>query len=314
MSRAEFQAGFTLVELLIAMALTLTIVGTVLAVVVPAQRAFAVQPEAADVQQRVRVAVERLSRAVRTAGLRTPITHGVMDVLLAPVLPYRIGAAASDAAAGVYFRPGVLSLVSLRLDPATGLAVRVSRTYFLRTTGPDASHLMEYDGEAATFPVLDHVVGLGFELLGDPLPPVLIVDPSGEAAPRASYGPHPPPVGRDDPADDWGVGENCGWAVVDGAHRSRLAVLSEKPELVPLSAGAVIDGPWCPSAADPDRFDADLLRVRTVRVRVRIQAGRAFRGARGPLFVNPGTATANRYVPDEEVQLDVSPRSLTSAY
>src|SRR5688572_7564184 len=279
--RAVFPAGFTLVELLIAMALTLTIVGTVLAVVVPAQHAFAVQPESADVQQRVRVAIDRLSSEVRAAGVRTPTTAGILDVLLAPVLPYRVDAAASDAAAGVYFRPGVLSLVSLRLDPTTGVPTRVSRTYFLRSTGPDASHLMEYDGEGATFPVLDHVVGLGFELLGDPLPPVLIVDPSGKAAPRSSYGPQPPPVGRDDPADDWGVGENCGWALVDGAHRSRLAVLSEESGLAPLAAGEMTDGPWCPSAAHPEKFDVDLLRVRTVRVRVRIQAGRPFRGPRG---------------------------------
>ena len=33
-----------------------------------------------------------------------------------------------------------------------------------------------------------------------------------------------------------------------------------------LTAGQLTDGPWCPNATSTNRFDADLLRIRKVRV------------------------------------------------
>jgi hypothetical protein len=72
----------------------------------------------------------------------------------------------------------------------------------------------------------------------------------------------------------------------------------------------LVDGPWCPDAGHPDRFDEDLLRIRRVRVRLRVQAPRAFRGPQGTLFMRGGDARAGRYVPDQEVRFDVAPRNM----
>jgi hypothetical protein len=72
------------------------------------------------------------------------------------------------------------------------------------------------------------------------------------------------------------------------------------------------DGPWCPDGLAPNRFDADLFRVRKIRVTVRVQSALAsLRGPAGTLFLKGGTArTGYRYVPDLEVQFDVTPRNL----
>jgi hypothetical protein len=76
------------------------------------------------------------------------------------------------------------------------------------------------------------------------------------------------------------------------------------------------DGPWCPDAASPNRYDADLLRIRKVRVGIRLQTGNAsLRGllTSGPdaLFIKPGTAiSAAQTVVDQSIRFDISPRNL----
>jgi hypothetical protein len=79
---------------------------------------------------------------------------------------------------------------------------------------------------------------------------------------------------------------------------------------LPLPAFA--DGPWCPDAASSNRYDADLLRIRLVRVTLRMQAQAAsVRGSSAGWFSNPGLARdALRLVPDIEVTFDVAPRSM----
>ena len=63
--------GFSLVELLLAGLITLVVVGGALALAGPAQRMFQAQPEAADMQQRTRVAVDALRRDLLMAGAGT---------------------------------------------------------------------------------------------------------------------------------------------------------------------------------------------------------------------------------------------------
>jgi hypothetical protein len=62
-------------------------------------------------------------------------------------------------------------------------------------------------------------------------------------------------------------------------------------------------------------FDADLLRIRKVRITLRMQA--AAPGLRGPdttLFVNPGTAREGmRTVTDYLLTFEVTPRNLNLA-
>ena len=79
------------------------------------------------------------------------------------------------------------------------------------------------------------------------------------------------------------------------------------------------DGPWCPADVNAVRG----LRCRTsttptccesVRCesRLRVQVANAvLRGPTGALFRHGGTSTGGeRYVPDQEIRFDVSPRNL----
>lgn len=283
----------TLAEVLVATALALSIFGGVFAAVAPAQAAFASQQERVDLEQRLRVAVETIARDVRAA---------------VSVRPYRIGAIADDGRTGVFYRADTLSVrfaAPLPGEPAGDS----SRTYYLRAGGA-ASQLMRYDGRAAAFPVLDDVVLLAFEYFGAAQPPQIVVDEEG---PRATYGPMPPPLDTDDPADAWGPGENCAFAVIGGVRQSRLAAVEDDDR--PLSPSILTDGPWCPDAAAEDRFDADLLRVRRVRVRLRLQAPPPFRGRAGAFFLHAGTAVdPRRHVPDQEIQFDIALRNWSAGW
>lgn len=141
-----------------------------------------------------------------------------------------------------------------------------------------------YDGDANDLPLLDDVVDVSVQYYGEGEPPVW---------PR-------PPVGE----------TNCLYAA-DGAYQSALLpVLGTPGRLLELSAGMLTDGPWC--GGGDTQFDADLLRVRRVRVSVRLQAGdAAVRGADRLRFANPGSARRSSLaVPDLTVQIDVAPRNL----
>jgi len=60
--------GFTIVELLVAMAVTTTAAGVLLSLIVAGQRLARMQPEAADQQQRARIAVETIGSELARAG------------------------------------------------------------------------------------------------------------------------------------------------------------------------------------------------------------------------------------------------------
>ena len=64
-------------------------------------------------------------------------------------------------------------------------------------------------------------------------------------------------------------------------------------------------------AGGDSRFDADLLRVRRIRIALRFQASDpAVRGA-GVHFANPGFARRETVmVPDRTLEIDVTPRNL----
>ena len=169
-------------ELLVATGLTSAVLAGAFTVVRPLQAAFGAGQEQIDLQQRVRVAVETITRDLRMA---------------ASVRPYRIGALDDDSRTGIYFRQDVMTVL---LPAGAGSAEPAStRTYFLRTAGEpvnvessfgiDRYALMRYDGRESTFPVLDDVIALGFEYFGDraAIAPSLLTDgpwPEASAAER----------------------------------------------------------------------------------------------------------------------------------
>jgi len=192
----------------------------------------------------------------------------------------------------------------------------VTRTYYFREEGSGRPpQLVRYDG--GTRPdvaVIDHVAALSFEYFGDPAPPRMPRPLSVERGPWTTYGP-PPPV--DDTA---GVphtpGSNCAFLANAGPLATpRLTAFGADGEaLVRLPPAAFTDGPWCPDDTSPNRFDADLLRIRSVGVMLRIESAlAALRGPAGTLFARAGTATvASRYAPDLIVHFRVTPAALAS--
>jgi prepilin-type N-terminal cleavage/methylation domain-containing protein len=192
----------------------------------------------------------------------------------------------------------------------------VTATYWLKTD-PHAQtyQLMNYDGYHTDLPLIEHVVGLNFEYYGDPLPPVLRKPLSDARGPWTSYGPKPPEVDVDDPSTpSYAAGENCVFTVDEGKTVGRLElepVRSSGQSLVRLDRSRLIDGPWCPDPTARHRYDADLLRVRKIRVTIRIQVGLETLRGTGTLFARPGTSRGGeRFVPDQEIRFDVAPRNV----
>jgi hypothetical protein len=131
-------------------------------------------------------------------------------------------------------------------------------------------------------------------------------DPSG---PWTSYGPKPAAAVE----APFAAGENCVF-FNDGTPtpQPRLTTLGAGTSPVPLTGSQLTDGPWCPNDAAPDRWDADLLRIRSIGVRLRVQAALAsLRGPASALFAHGGTSRGgHQWVPDLEVHFLVSPRNL----
>jgi type II secretory pathway pseudopilin PulG len=347
-------AGFSVVELLVAAGLVALLAAAMLALAAPARDAAFAQPEAIDVQQRARFAATSLYRDLHVAGAGSdsgPFA-GPLGAYFPPVLPRRLGALSPDSAATA--RPDVVSIIRttqgaahatllvpfstsvmlvrdepgcpagrpacgiptgagvLLFDPAghfdlftvlsvSGPAVSVrargpgpARVYqdgafvaeaVATTFYRDAAtqQLRQYNTDSTDVPVMDGVAGMAVEYYGSTSPP---------SAPR-------PPAGQ----------ANCLYSA-SGAPVAGLPTLPvEDAGLAGLPLEIFRDGPWC--GAGSTAYDADLLRVRRVRVTLRVQASSAAMRALGDRFAEPGTShSVWRTVPDVALTFDVAPRNL----
>ena len=166
-------------------------------------------------------------------------------------------------------------------DAGSTITQVVSNTYYRNAT---TNQLMRYDGGNNEVPIVDNVVGLQFEYFGDPESPTK---------------PDPGVAG----------GANC---LYDAMHNlvPLPTMTADEGSLAKLTATQLTDGPWCGSG--DTEFDADLLRVRKLRVTLRMQASDAsLRGTNTLLFQNPGRARQSMaMVPDYLVRFDITPRNL----
>jgi hypothetical protein len=173
----------------------------------------------------------------------------------------------------------------LNFPYATGAQVTqiVSNTYYLNRT---TNQLMRYNGADEDLPIVDNVVDLRFDYFGDPEPPRFPQPPPGTA--------------------------NCLYDA-GGNYIGPAVMPADDGSLASLPAAVLTDGPYCGSGVN--QFDADLLRVRKVRVSLRVQASLAtLRGPDTTLFSKPGSALAGeRTLPDYRVSFEVSPRNLNLA-
>ena len=384
------ERGFSVLEAIVATGLMLIVTASIFSLMHPARGAFAAEPEVSDMQQRLRVAADRLATdlIMAGAGAYQGPHSGPLVYFLPPVLPFRQGATKDDppgtfasdritiisvpsttaqttlasglSGATAAFTPAVES--DCPLEPATGQPAALcgfarnqtvlvydgtgsyalytitavvdstatltakmpadadsatfaagskiveasSHTYSLKS---DSSQLMLAEGAGNDVPVVDNVVGLQFDYYGEALPPM--VRRSLSNVPATTYGPAPSDVA----AAPWDAFENCIFA--SGTVPSpKLPVLGGgTPGLVLLTAAELTDGPFCPDNTNPNRWDADLLRIRKIGVTLRVQtAVAALRGPAGVLFRRGGTSAGGfRWVPDQEVRFEISPRNLNLA-
>lgn len=315
--------GHSLVELLIAMAITLAVTGATLALVSHAQSIAQTQPEAGDMQQRLRVAVDALDRSLLIAGggQSDAGSAGPSGNVFPSVMPYRAGYLTSDVRAGVPYRPDAISIVSVTpsasqtvlVNSMTGASAVIevapqpncpigdalcgfragmhaiisdsSGTYDVFEISAVESLLLTLRHDSSTF---QKPYGAGSRVSEGDLR-IYYFD-AGTSQLRYSDG-----IGTDLP-------------LVDNVVDVQFAYFGEA--LTPLDPAALRDGPWWGSGLSV--FDADLLRIRAVRVTVRVQAALStLRGADRRLFSRPGTAAGGaRFLPDLTVSFDVSPRNL----
>jgi hypothetical protein len=251
-----------------------------------------------------------------------------MSVLLFDRYGTYDGYAVRAASAGTLDLEHIGALVTYAGYPAleTRIVEIKNVVYYLRSDPSAETYQLMANGggTGADVPVLDHLVALTFQYFGEPLPPQLtgtpLTDPNG---PWTTYGPAPPELGRQIPTAGYPSGENCTFVIdaASGRQVPRLGVLTggaTASALVPLTAGQLDGsdgGPWCPDSASPNRWDADLLRIRAVGVTIRVQsANAALRGPASLLFAHGGTSKGGyRWLPDQEIAFYVSPRNLDMA-
>ena len=346
--------GFTLVEVMIGAAISLATIALSCQLALDAQAAWRSSAARIDLQQRVRVAADLVSRTVREAGggpLSSPAGAALMRGVPA-VMPRRTGRrgahapddfredaftiirAVADSEHGALLLSAAAGAPVLELAPGAGCALPAcgfaagdsvmlpdpSGRYdvfsvtavdglVLRVrhhgTNPSSNYpagtpvlavesqsfsfdrsartLRVYDGDASDLPVFDDVVAVGVRYWGDTAAPVWPRPAAGEG--------------------------NCLYAADGSYHSALMPALGPAGQLVELPPSMLIDGPWCGSG--DTRFDADLLRVRRIRISLRFQASDPAARGTGVGFANPGFARREAaMVPDRAVEIDVAPRNL----
>ena len=123
MTLSDHEAGSSILELTIAVALFTTLMGSLFAALHPVQGAFATASDVADVQQRLRIAVDTLTRDLMAAGggPSTGALGGPLFNYFAPVRPE-----ANDALSIVYVRSTAVQTTLSAELPAGGEILRVA--------------------------------------------------------------------------------------------------------------------------------------------------------------------------------------------
>jgi prepilin-type N-terminal cleavage/methylation domain-containing protein len=150
----EADRGFSLVELVVALAIVLAVTGAIFQLLNPAYGVFGIELERADMQQRMRTSLDAMFRdlALAGAGGQSPA-----------VAPYRRGARNPDMPGAVF--ADRVSVMLVPSDGGPGDAQTI--TYWLRTGPGDGPQLMRYDGHDSDLPVADQVSALRFDYFGD---------------------------------------------------------------------------------------------------------------------------------------------------
>lgn len=281
--------GFTLLELLIAAALLLTLASAVASLSVPIGHAVQRTAGASDQTTTVRSTLERLTADVRGAGRDAALARSSL-ALVTPTIVIREGLdgvptsdegqaitlvtvpdGAAHARLAAVVAPGA---VQLHVDTATCPRPLVHCGF------DDDTPVVIYDGARSEFATVIARVGADRIRLAAPLTAAFDEEAVVSAVSRVSYGVRPKP---------------------DGTMRLvRATPDSEQPlvaEVVAFGVSAEAEDAW---------------RVRRVDLRLRVQvADAALRGPPGRWFARAGSALLpSLWVPDLEMRVSIAPRNL----
>jgi prepilin-type N-terminal cleavage/methylation domain-containing protein len=314
------ETGFSLIELVVALALTGVVLAAVFTAIDPAHGSFATEPEVADMQQRLRVATQALAGDLVTAGARsgTPGSLSVSAATFPAVLPYRVGpmnglppTAASADVVTVLSVPSTAAEMTIadairgptadtpivatagcpwtgnERDPACGL--RSGAVVLVRDReGFDVFSVSSVAGSTVSLEQVRHALAR----------PLDAGSRIVEVVATTYY------LRADEQARTYQLmrynGRSSDAPVVDHVVSLRFQYFGESP------------GPRSLVSLEPDEVARNPAPViRRVRVRVRVQAAvESLRGPAGPLFMHGGSAHhARRWAPDLETTVDVALRN-----
>ena len=287
--------GFSLVELLVALLIVLVISSALSGLMNSAQALFAAQVELPDMQQRLRVATAALGRDLLMAGgggfppivphrrgLMTPDPPGTFRPDCVSVLSITASAAramltqATDGSGitAVSARPGCSTS-----DPLCGFRAGMVAVIF---DGTGAYELVRISGVSNEIPALQHA---GFPLSKGYPPGATIAEAeittywlkvdAGGAAHLTRYD-----------------GDATELPVADNLAGLRFEYFLDS--LARLDPASLVDGPWLPDSTFAYRFDADLLRVRRVRITI---------------GVHPNQNLLQVPVGGQQIDVEIAPRS-----
>lgn len=335
--------GYSLVELLVAMAVMLAVLASLAAAV---HRGLVRTPwleESADLQQRVRVAAESMAADLRIAGAGG--VFGQLALRVPPVLPREAAQAptvtsgsvltvrfapddAAEAVLSSALLPGDMSAV---LQPGAMCVVNAVACGFTGGTAALVTDGIEFADLLTVTAVASGALAIG-DLLGprtnsyaagarvtETTQVTYSFDPAARVLKRQHGATSVPLVDKvtqlafayigvtdrpTEPRPLSGVA-NC---LYDADGTPRFPPMSGSRELGPISLPELADGPYC--GQGPLRFDVDLLRIRAVRVQMRLETGAdLLRGTDPKYFGRPGLARHERVLPDVAASFTVSLRN-----
>jgi type IV pilus assembly protein PilW len=114
--RRAYSQGFTLVELLISLAIALFLIGGILAVVQDTRRAASSQTQATQLQDSVRLAMTIMTDVIQTAGYYSDPLNSTATASLGSVAPFAAAQAISGSGAYLAAAPG--NAISVRYQTA----------------------------------------------------------------------------------------------------------------------------------------------------------------------------------------------------
>jgi type II secretory pathway pseudopilin PulG len=265
--------GFSLVEMLVSLLIVLTVTGTLITLMHQAQATFVAQTELPDLQQRLRVAADALSRDLSRAGggpfpsivphrrgMESPDAPGTfhndrVSVLLVPAAaPLTTLAGPSDGAGTLFVRDRPRCPVS---DPVCGFSVGTLMVIFDDTGAYDTFRI---SAVLADPPALQYS--------GTTLAKIYQAGATVAAAETTTYWLKTDAVSGvsrlmkyDGQQSDLPFAENI----------AELRFEYYTDAVTRMDPAAFTDGPWLPDPTFANRFDLDLLRIRRVRAAGRVR-------------------------------------------